>query len=114
MIDDDRFKNKGLHLLHLNIRSLFCKNKFDMFKQQMTDSGIDVIGLSETWLKNGMHSNFVNINGYNLLRLDRNWSENGQLKKGGGVCLYVEDNILFSDNELTQWAHDVETTSGFG
>ena len=101
MIVENKFKNKGLHLMHLNIRSLFCKNKFDMFKQQMTDSGIDIIGLSETWLKKGIHSNYVNIHGYNLLRSDRNWSENGQLKKGGGVCLYVNEDMIFSENELS-------------
>ena len=101
MIDGNTFSQKGLHLMHLNIRSLFCKNKFDMFNQQIINSGIDVIGLSETWLKNVVHANYINIHGYNLLRLDRNWSENGQLKKGGGVCLYIKDEILYSENELS-------------
>ena len=95
------FKDKGFHLMHLNIRSLFSKNKFDMFKQQMIDSGIDVICLTETWLKGGINSNFVNIPNFNLIRNDRNWSENGNLKKGGGTCMYINNSIQFSDNDLS-------------
>ena len=100
MIDKEIFNKKGFHLMHLNIRSLFCKNKFNMFQQQMSKSNIDIICLSETWLKNGIHSNYVNIPSYNLSRLDRNWSDNGSLKKGGGVGMYIKNDIQFSDNEL--------------
>ena len=100
MINNEYFKTKGFHLMHLNIRSLFCKNKFDMFKQQMFDSNIDIVGLSETWLKEGIHSNYVNIPNYSLQRLDRNWSENGNLKKGGGVCMYIKKSIQTSDINL--------------
>ena len=100
MTDIDVFKNKGFHLMHLNIRSLFSKNKFDMFKQQMIDSGLDTICISETWLKNGLHSNYINIPGYIVTRLDRLWSENGNLKKGGGICMYIKDSIQYSDYEL--------------
>ena len=67
------FNLKGTHILHLNIRSLFCKNKYDMFKQQMIESGTDIICLSETWLKKQLNSNFVNIPNHTLARLDKNW-----------------------------------------
>ena len=43
--------NKGLNILHLNIRSLFCKNKFEMFKNQIQNSEIQIICLSVTWIK---------------------------------------------------------------
>ena len=69
------FDTKGIHILHLNIRSQFCKNKFDIFKQQMMESGTDIICLSETWLKRNLFSNFVNIPNYNLTR--------------GGLIIYV-------------------------
>ena len=81
------FKKKGLNIMHLNIRSLFCKNKFDMFKQQMHDSGVQIICLSETWLKRSMQSSYIEIENYDVCRLDRNWNEGGELKKGGGVCM---------------------------
>ena len=73
-----------------------------MFKQQMINSGTDVICLSETWLKQGLNSNYVNIPNYNLVRLDRSWSENGMLKKGGGVCIYLNDKLKYSDSDLSK------------
>ena len=63
-MDNELFKDKGIHLLHLNIRSPFCKNKFDMFKHQMVNSGADIICLSETGLRKGLMSNIINIPGY--------------------------------------------------
>ena len=61
---------KGLTIMHLNIRSLFCNNKFEMFKNQMLNSGFQIICLSETWLKRSMQSSYINIDGYNVSRLD--------------------------------------------
>ena len=103
MNNKGEFDVKGFHIMHLNIRSLFCRNKYDMFKQQMIDSGLDVICLSETWLKRGMHSNYINIPGYNITRVDRGWSENGTLKKGGGLCMYINKSINFSDYEISNF-----------
>ena len=85
----------GIHLFHLNIRSLFCKNKFDMFKQQMSHSDADIICLSETWLKKGLTSNTINIPGYRLTRLDRNWIENKSLKKKEEQYVLTLMKILF-------------------
>ena len=101
MTNNSLFNSKGLHILHLNIRSLFCKNKYDMFKQQMVNSKCDIICLSETWFKQGLSSNYVHIPNYNLIRLDLAWTEGGLLKKGGGVCAYLSDTIKYSDCELS-------------
>ena len=108
---EDMFIGKGIHLLHLNIRSLFCKNKFDMFKEQMSNSKADIICLSETWLKEGLTTNIVNIPGYRMTRLDRNWLENNSLKKGGGVCTYISENINFTDTDVCKFnksSQDIE------
>ena len=100
-MDNTCFKEKGLHFIHLNVRSLYNKNKFDMFKQQMTNANIDMISLSETWLKKELPSKVINIPNYNLIRLDRNWEENGEIKKGGGLCMYIKNGINFSDTTLS-------------
>ena len=101
-MDNTTFNGKGLHFMHLNIRSLFNKNKFDMFKQQMSQSNIDVLCLSETWLKRALPSNIINISGYTVTRLDRSWEENGHIKKGGGICMYIKNNLNFSDNSFCE------------
>ena len=41
---------KGVHLAHLNVRSVFGGGKLDMLKLQIEHSGIDVFSLSESWL----------------------------------------------------------------
>ena len=99
-MDNKLFKDKGLHFMHLNVRSLFSKNKFDMFKQQMSSSNASIICISETWLKTALPSSIINLPNYNLTRFDRNWEENGEIKKGGGLCIYINKMIHFSDNSL--------------
>ena len=75
------------------------KNKFDMFKYQMTNSGTDIICLSETWLNDALTTNILDIPGYRLARLDRSWRENNCIKKGGGLCMYIKQNISFNDSD---------------
>ena len=50
----------------------------------------DFISVTETWLQNHVHSNIVELNGYNIVRKDR------QAGTHGGICLYIRDTIQFS------------------
>ena len=87
---------KGFHYVHGNIRSLF--NKINQLKLYLIDSNISCLGLSETWLTKTIPDNMLYIPGYHLLRLDRNWmNPHGQIKKGGGVCCYINTNINKTD-----------------
>ena len=45
---NDLKNNKGLHIAHLNARSL--TNKWDNIKANFMNSGIHVLTFSETWL----------------------------------------------------------------
>ena len=90
MEDIELFKShKGLLFSHLNIRSMF--NKLDTIHETFNNLNFEVITFSETWLSNYIPDNILTMQGYNIFRLDRNWLENGQTKKGGGVCIYVKD-----------------------
>ena len=89
---------KGLHLAHLNIRSLW--NKIDVFRQTIKDSGLDFISLSESWLNSSIDDNLLSIQGYTCFRLKRTWTENNITKKGGGLCCYVSENICVSRTEF--------------
>ena len=92
-------KDKGLHYVHGNIRSLF--NKFSQLKQYLLDSNISCIGLSETWLSENIPSSMLYIPGFQLIRLDRKWvNQHGQTKKGGGVCCYIDINLNISVYDL--------------
>ena len=78
----------GISMLNLNIRSL--DKNFDSFRDFLHSSNMsfDIIGLDETWLKNKPLDYFM-LNGYNLE------FKNRDKKRGGGVCLYIRDDIKY-------------------
>ena len=104
------FKNtKGLHLSHLNIRSLY--NKLDITRQTISSSDTSIIALSETWLNPKITTKMIEIPGYNCTSLDKSWLENGNVKKGGGVCCYIKNSICYSATDydnLNKSTRDIE------
>ena len=100
---------KGFKLAHLNVRSLL--KKVDQLRMYMINTKIDVLTISETWLKPHLNTALVNIEGYTALRLDR---KNGRKKRGGGLLTYVHnqhdslseplpDLDLSNENLEVQW-----------
>ena len=94
---------KGFHCAHLNVRSLL--NKHDVLSQTVEQSKgyLHVLGLSETWLTCQIPDNFINIENYVCERLDREWGNpdfHGQVKKGGGVCLYINEHLNWSTSSF--------------
>ena len=75
---------KGLHVIHLNIRSL--PNKIDLLRAWVSYNTPHVITLSETWLNNTISDLEMNINNYILYRCDRG-------TRGGGVATYVSSKL---------------------
>ena len=69
--------------MYLNATSL--ENKFDEFTVSVDVYRPKLIGVSETWFKS---STVVNLQGYYLYRKDR-----CDGRRGGGVCLYVENSL---------------------
>ena len=84
------FKKRGLHLLHLNINSLLPK--IDELRYIAKNSNATVIGISESKLDNSVLDEEVNIEGYKLLRSDRN-------RHGGGVACYIRNDITYTERE---------------
>ncbi len=78
----------NLSMLNINIRSLY-KN-FDSLKDfiHCTQTNFDIIGLVETWFKD-IPPEYFNLTGYNLE------FQNRVNKTGGGVCLYIKDDIKY-------------------
>ena len=80
--------NKYLSILNLNIRSI--ANKFDSFNNLLSTlkHPFSIISLTETWLNDHTSINF-NLNNYNFV------SSNRAKRKGGGVGLYVSNNLNY-------------------
>ena len=81
------FNNKGLHFMHLNINGLL--NKIDELRYIARSSNAAVIGITETKLGNTVYDSEVTVDGYNIVRNDRN-------RNGGGVACYIRNNICFN------------------
>ena len=94
-------------MLNTNIRSLY--SNFESLKDFLreSDMNFNIIGLVETWLKDQPHEYFE-IDGYNLELTNR------QNKRGGGVCLYVDENINYKvRTDLNEIKHPEYTESLF-
>ena len=96
-------EDKGLHLVHMNVRSLGDVRKLDSLKIQLSKSDAHVIGLSETWLRKDIPSKLLEISGYSLARLDRSWKDdNGGIKRGGGVAIYFKNSLQASEHKYSR------------
>ena len=92
----DLSKEKGFKLMHWNVRSLI--RKVDQVGVLLADSPIDVITVSETWLKPHLSSSLLATDGIQIFRQDRQTKAKPRTKstpkskpskRGGGLLTYV-------------------------
>ena len=81
------FKKKGLHFVHLNINSIFLK--IDELREIARNVNAAVIDVTESKLDSSLLDTEIDIEGYDLLRNDRN-------RHGGGVACYIRKDISFN------------------
>ena len=91
------FKKRGLHFVHLNINSLL--SKIDELREIAKVSTAAVIGITESKLDNSVLDGEINIEGYNIIRSDRN-------RHGGGVACYIRSDISY--NIRNDFTDDIE------
>ena len=97
---NDSFKGRGLHLTHLNLRSIM--NKHDLVKIQLGILKMDLFTFSESWLSDKVGDDLIHIEGYNVIRNDRSWMEGSKRvpKKGGGVGAYIHKSMNYTTDSL--------------
>ena len=77
-----------IKLPHLNVQSIRNRNHLIQVRELVVDEKLDILTLSETWLNSSTTNAEVKIQKYNIYRLDR------KQKKGGGVCIYVRNDLI--------------------
>ena len=82
-IELSNLKQKGLNVVHLNIRSVIYK--IDQIRMMISQAKIDVLCLTESWLNPNITDSELSIEGYKIFRKDRT------LKKGGGILIYKKE-----------------------
>jgi hypothetical protein len=86
----ENLKSRGLHFLHINARSLIPKlSELRLITQQTRPA---VLTITESWLDSSITNDEVKIDGYDIIRNDRN-------RQGGGVCTYVRNDIAYNLRE---------------
>lgn len=80
--------NDKINICHVNVQSLCARrfSKFDELKSNFFGSKIDVVCMTETWLSDVITNTMISMEGFNLLRNDRN-------RNGGGICIYFRSNL---------------------
>ena len=81
------FKQRGLHFIHLNINSLLPK--IDELRLIALETKAAIIGISESKIDDTVLDAEIEIEGYALIRSDRN-------RHGGGIVCYIRDNINYN------------------
>ena len=97
------YNKRGFHIAHLNCQS--AKNKLDLLKFEIKKLNFDVFMLSETWFNEMLSNQLLLIDGYDLIRLDRSWKKDNEpnIKRGGGVAIYIKSNHDYSTTELDEY-----------
>lgn len=72
--------------LYTNARSIRNKNKLDELELRMREEEIDIVGITETWVHNGISDAELSIEDFVLFRKDRGIE--GKCR-GGGVMVYI-------------------------
>ena len=83
-------KMRGFEIAFLNICSLTCH--YDELCVFMEDRAIDILDLNETRLDNTIPDSQIDIEGYDILRRDRN-------RNGGGVAFYVAQSLTYVNRQ---------------
>ena len=81
---------KGFKIASLNVNSLL--KHIDEIRHVLLSAPFDLFAINESKIDELIPDNEISIPGYNLIRKDRN-------RAGGGVVLYIRENIPFSNRE---------------
>ena len=98
----DLNRTKGLKIVHLNVRSLIPK--IEQLKLIFAHSNIDILTVSETWLKPTINTQVVDIPGYTCRRLDRD-SNRSDKTRGGGLATYIKNSLAADVKSLATHSH---------
>lgn len=78
-----------INICHMNVQSLCARRftKFEELKQNIIGSKLDIICFTETWLDTSINDSLIAIQGFDVVRNDRN-------RHGGGICVYFNQKRL--------------------
>ncbi|PFX16953.1 hypothetical protein AWC38_SpisGene18745 [Stylophora pistillata] len=85
LVLNQQLGDRNLKIAHLNINGLL--NKLPEVHNILDQASFDILGISETHLREDIPDEWINVNGYSFVRRDR---DSGP---GGGVLIYFKANL---------------------
>ena len=101
-----RPKTLTLRIGHLNVRSLMPS--IDDVIDTLDSQNLDILCLSETWLKPDIDNNFLVFPGYRTVRRDRPGPGDGS-GKGGGVCVIHRETLRVETLKVASAGRAIES-----
>ena len=93
MLDiNDLTKLKGITTVQWNCRSLY--DKLDDVRLLLKDSKCEILIISETWLTDAVDRSLLEIDSYNIVRQDQDFSLGKT--RGGGILVYYKHDLNLS------------------
>ena len=89
---------KGLKVALANVRDLLSSTKFEELETLCEEEKLDIVAITESWSTPEVGDSELALKGYTLFRKDR---EREVEQKGGGVLLYIRENLVAM--ELLEW-----------
>ena len=84
-------KSQSLQFCHLNVNSLLSKT--EELRDISNYIKPAILGITESTLDSSVRNSEVNINGYSVIRNNRN-------RNGGGVACYIRNDLCFNINNI--------------
>jgi len=81
------------------------KGKREEFRHLMSEKGLAIVGVTESWAHEEIGDAKINIKGYSVFRRDRDVDEGG-MKRGGGVLLYVRNDLKAYEIESSEYKRE--------
>lgn len=76
-----------MHFIHLIARLIL--SKIHEFQLLANKSKAAIIAVTETWLDHTVSNTEIHLDGYSVIRKDRN-------RHGGGICMFIRDDLAFT------------------
>lgn len=85
-----QLSKKGFHISYISVCSL--PNKMNETCNMLNTNDIHVLAITESHLDSSITDGQVHVDGYNLIRKDRN-------RNGGGVAMYIQNHLPFKKRD---------------
>ena len=82
-----KYMHNGILMASINVRSLLPK--IEEIRILLSTTSMDLLCVCETWLDDSIGDSEIAVQGYSVIRKDRN-------RHGGGVLVFIKDGIKFN------------------